>query len=77
MITPEDKKVMDQDWDIPEREPKLDYNTPITERLKRAKPLEATKTKIEVIAEPQPKVEILEHSKILKLLLAMQLLKLF
>ena len=69
MITPEDQRLMNEDWDLPELEPKPDYNTPIKERLKVAKPLEVTKTKVEVIAEPQPKVEILDHSKILKLLL--------
>jgi putative DNA primase/helicase len=66
MITPEEKKLMNENWDLPELEPKIDYNTPITERLKRAKPLEVTKT----IAEPQPKVDILDHSEILKLLLS-------
>ena len=69
MITPEDQRLMNEDWDLPELEPKPDYNTPIKERLKVAKPLEVTKTKVEVIDEPKPKVEILEHSKILELLL--------
>jgi putative DNA primase/helicase len=66
MITPEDKKIMDQPWP----EAKVDYNTPIKERLKVAKPIKAISSKPEVIAEPQPKVEILEHSKILELLLS-------
>jgi len=66
MITPEEKRLMEENWDLPELEPKIDYNTPITERLKRAKPLEVTKS----IAEPQPKVDILDHSEILKLLLS-------
>lgn len=69
MITPEEKRLMNEDWDLPEIEPKLDYNTPIKERLKTAKPPEAIRSKPEGIAEPQPKVEILDHSKILKLLL--------
>lgn len=61
MTTPEDKKLMDQVWDIPEPED----NNPIAERLKRAKPLEAISSKIELT----PKPEVLEHSKILELLL--------
>lgn len=65
MITPEDKKLMEQPWP----EAKVDYNTPIKERLKSAKPPEAISSKPEGIAEPQPKVEILDHSKILELLL--------
>lgn len=66
MITPEDQRLMNENWDLPELEPKPDYNTPIKERLKRAKPPEAISSR----PEPQPKVEILEHSKILELLLS-------
>jgi putative DNA primase/helicase len=66
MITPDDKKIMDQPWP----EAKVDYNTPIKERLKVAKPPEAMSSKPEGIDEPQPKIEILDHSKILELLLS-------
>jgi putative DNA primase/helicase len=73
MVTPGDKLELNKDWDLPEI---LDPNTPIIERLKRAKPIEAIRSKTEVIDEPKPvnepkpKIEILDHDKILELLLS-------
>ena len=73
MVTPEDKLEMNKDWDL------LDPNTPIAERLNRATEIKAITpiiSKIEpidepgAIDEPKPKIEILEHNKILELLLS-------